>query len=253
MARYINECNLILRNLSQELRSKCPTDEQYCCYLHCCFVNRQHKEIWETWYFWFGIAVLALLLVTSATSFLVGMCFRKRHQLIRVHHHHHHQPEGGVAGAASERGSTSTPSSSDATAGVEALEDALSVSAPVTAVTGPDGLIQPYVVGGLPAEVEARYKTQGPQGTETAIFRRHSRNDSLGPSTGSADGEDDDVDDADLGDVAGPLEPAYPPMQPVTIVRGTLPEGGFRRTDTYTELVLPPGYVDPRPSHKQPP
>ena len=55
-------------------------------------------------------------------------------------------------------------------------------------------------------------------------------------------------------DVAGPLEPAYPPMQPVAIVRGrgslSLAPGHYRQTDTYTELVLPPGYVDPQPSHK---
>lgn len=84
---------------------------------------------------------------------------------------------------------------------------------------------------------------------------RHSRNDSLGASAGSADADDcENVDDDDMEDVAGPLEPAYPPMQPVTIVRGTLPEGGFRRTDAYTELALPPGcFVDPRPSRKHPP
>lgn len=112
------------------------------------------------------MAVLALLLFTSATSFLVGMCFRKRHQLIRVHH----QAEAGMAGAreGGREGASGTTTSSAAAD----LEDTLSVSAPVTAVTGPDGLIQPYVVGGLPAEVEARYKTQGPQGTATAIFRR---------------------------------------------------------------------------------
>lgn len=45
-------------------------------------------------------------------------------------------------------------------------------------------------------------------------------------------------------DVAGPLSPPYPPVQQVTIVRGSAPPLGFRQTSSYTELVLPPGYVD---------
>ena len=45
-------------------------------------------------------------------------------------------------------------------------------------------------------------------------------------------------------DFAGPLDPPYPAVQPVTIVRGNVPPQGFRQTTSYTELVLPPGYVD---------
>lgn len=45
-------------------------------------------------------------------------------------------------------------------------------------------------------------------------------------------------------DIAGPLSPPYPPIQQVTIVRGSAPPLGFRQTNHYTELVLPPGYVD---------
>lgn len=78
------------------------------------------------------------------------------------------------------------------------------------------------------------------------VSRRHGREDSL-------DDEAEVGADAQDEPVAGPLEPAYPPMQPVTIVRGTPPEGGFRQTDTYTELALPPGYVDPQPGHKRHP
>jgi len=32
---------------------RCPSEYQYCCSPHCCIINRQHKEIWETWYFWY--------------------------------------------------------------------------------------------------------------------------------------------------------------------------------------------------------
>ncbi|KAE8736677.1 hypothetical protein FOCC_FOCC017868, partial [Frankliniella occidentalis] len=106
----------------------------------------------------FGVGLIGLLMFTSATSFLVGMCTKKRHQLIRVHHAANlAAAEGGAARAA---------------AGGCSPEDTLpATAATVTAVTGPDGLIQPFVEGGLPAEVAARYKTQGPQGTATVIFR----------------------------------------------------------------------------------
>ncbi|XP_054285455.1 uncharacterized protein LOC129002001 [Macrosteles quadrilineatus] len=45
-------------------------------------------------------------------------------------------------------------------------------------------------------------------------------------------------------DLTGPLSPPYPPVQQVTIVRGSAPPLGFRQTNHYTELVLPPGFVD---------
>ncbi|KAG8291822.1 uncharacterized protein LOC124366457 [Homalodisca vitripennis] len=45
-------------------------------------------------------------------------------------------------------------------------------------------------------------------------------------------------------DFTGPLSPPYPPVQQVTIVRGSAPPLGFRQTNHYTELVLPPGFVD---------
>jgi len=45
-------------------------------------------------------------------------------------------------------------------------------------------------------------------------------------------------------DFAGPLDPPYPAIQPVTIVKGNVPPQGFRQTTSYTELVLPPGYID---------
>jgi len=50
--------------------------------------------------------------------------------------------------------------------------------------------------------------------------------------------------DMNVEDFAGPLDPPYPAVQPVTIVRGSVPPQGFRQTTSYTELVLPPGYVD---------
>lgn len=51
-------------------------------------------------------------------------------------------------------------------------------------------------------------------------------------------------------DFTGPLSPPYPPVQQVTIVRGSAPPLGFRQTNHYTELVLPPGFVDPHYSKR---
>lgn len=102
------------------------------------------------------MALIGLLMFTSAASFVVGMCTRKRHQLIRVHHQASSRPEAGPGpGPGAVLGGS-----------------LVAVAAPVTAITGPDGLIQPYVAGGLPEEVIARCKMQVPQGTATAIFRR---------------------------------------------------------------------------------
>ena len=48
--------------------------------------------------------------------------------------------------------------------------------------------------------------------------------------------------------LASPLSPPYTPIKPVTIIRGSAPPMGYRQTSTYTELVLPPGYIQTRNS-----
>lgn len=48
--------------------------------------------------------------------------------------------------------------------------------------------------------------------------------------------------------LASPLSPPYTPIRPVTIIRGSAPPLGYRQTSTYTELVLPPGYIQTRTS-----
>ena len=110
------------------------------------------------------MALIGLLMFTSATSFLVGLCSRKRHQLIRVHH---------------RAGSVEAGSGSDAAPGTVLGCSLASAAAPVTAITGPDGLIQPYVAGrgmpGWPGDAAACCKVHVAQGTATAIFRRCSK------------------------------------------------------------------------------
>ncbi|XP_075237284.1 uncharacterized protein LOC142333723 isoform X2 [Lycorma delicatula] len=88
-------------------------------------------------------------------------------------------------------------------------------SAPTVAVCGPEGIIQPHLL----------YNKKHNQNHHTAFISH-------------------DMEELKVEDVAGPLSPPYPPVQQVTIVRGSAPPLGFRQTSTYTELVLPPGYVD---------
>ncbi|RZF32412.1 hypothetical protein LSTR_LSTR001876 [Laodelphax striatellus] len=94
-------------------------------------------------------------------------------------------------------------------------------SAPAAAVCGPEGIIQPHLL-----------YNKKPRQHHTAFISNN-------------------PEDLKVEDVTGPLSPPYPPVQQVTIVRGSAPPLGFRQTSTYTELVLPPGYVDTDPHSKR--
>ncbi|XP_068086665.1 uncharacterized protein [Anabrus simplex] len=147
-----------------------------CCTGICCFINRHQRELWETWYFWFGVVLIFLFVLTSAFSYMVTSCKRKQQNLIRIRN-------------------ITTPGAPS-----------------ITTISGPGGIIQPQV----------NYK--GQLGMQATAF------------IGSPE--------MYLEDYASPLDAPYPPVQPVTIVRGTVPPQGYRQTNQYTELVLPPGYVD---------
>ncbi|XP_069685873.1 uncharacterized protein [Periplaneta americana] len=178
MARFVYECSNYYRNLTIPLH--CPSEYQYCCNAQCCIINRHHKELWETWYFWFGVVIICLFVLTSAFSYLLGSCKRKQQNLIRIRN-------------------VSTP----ATIPV------------ISTVSGPGGIIQPMI----------QYKKKPHRKSmQATAFITNS--------------------DLRVEDFAGPLDPPYPAIQPVTIVRGNVPPQGFRQTTSYTELVLPPGYVD---------
>ncbi|XP_063232480.1 uncharacterized protein LOC134536617 [Bacillus rossius redtenbacheri] len=178
MGYVIIECDQYQFIYNSSLPVQCRFNRD-CCFGNCCIVNKDHRELWETWYFWFGVTLIFLFVLTSAASFLLTSCKRKQHNLIRIHNLT--SPPGAPA---------------------------------ISAVSGPGGIIQPHFAqkGALQEPVRA-----------TAF---------IGTS------------DLLVEDFAGPLEPPYPAMQPVTIVRGSAPPEGFRQTTTYTELVLPPGYVD---------
>ncbi|XP_046994985.1 uncharacterized protein LOC124606920 isoform X1 [Schistocerca americana] len=179
MAQTVYDCRAIELVAKVVISTKCSTDIPYCCNntYRCCVYNRRHEELWETWYFWLGITLIALFVLTSALSYAVAYFKRKQQNLIRIHN-------------------VATPS-----------------SPPISTVSGPGGIIQPKI----------DYSSKGSHLRATAFIT----------ST-----------DLYLEDFAGPLDPPYPAIQPITVVRGSVPPQGFRHTQHYTELVLPPGYVD---------
>ncbi|XP_012268509.1 uncharacterized protein LOC105693270 [Athalia rosae] len=81
MARMVYECNLGLRNENYTANGPvfCTPDKQYCCNPQCCLIQRRpSRQLWEAWYFWLGLALLALFLLTSVSSYLMSSC---RHNL----------------------------------------------------------------------------------------------------------------------------------------------------------------------------
>ncbi|XP_015511390.1 uncharacterized protein [Neodiprion pinetum] len=81
MARPIYECNFGLRSENYTASGPifCTINKQYCCNSQCCLVQRRPtRQLWEAWYFWLGLALLALFLLTSVSSYLVSSC---RHNL----------------------------------------------------------------------------------------------------------------------------------------------------------------------------
>ncbi|XP_011137367.1 uncharacterized protein LOC105181968 [Harpegnathos saltator] len=81
MARLYYECNLKLKNDSANnaiLRPYACTPERHClyccCNLQCCFVvqRRPPRHLWETWYFWLGIALVAVFVISSVSSYIVS-------------------------------------------------------------------------------------------------------------------------------------------------------------------------------------
>ncbi|KAI5751346.1 hypothetical protein M8J77_006584 [Diaphorina citri] len=87
-------------------------------------------------------------------------------------------------------------------------------SSPVGSMAGPGGIIQPHVTYNKTREQQLAHGQFIP-------------NEFL-----------------KVEDLAGPLAPPYPPIEPISVVRGTAPPMGYRQTPNYTELVLPPGFTD---------
>ncbi|XP_034934637.1 uncharacterized protein [Chelonus insularis] len=95
MARLAYECNLGLRfNSTEELEAirsyTCSAEKSYCLYCccnpQCCLLiqRRPPKHFWEAWYFWLGIALLLLLILSSISSYVVSNCRHSFHTSITI-------------------------------------------------------------------------------------------------------------------------------------------------------------------------
>ncbi|XP_011314780.1 uncharacterized protein [Fopius arisanus] len=51
-----------------------------CCEPQCCFLIQRNtpKHFWEAWYFWLGVALLILFIISSVASYIISNC---RHNL----------------------------------------------------------------------------------------------------------------------------------------------------------------------------
>ncbi|GAB1863631.1 Vesicular, overexpressed in cancer, prosurvival protein 1 [Camponotus japonicus] len=71
MIRYY-ECDF--KNDSDVIEYACTSE--YCLYCHnsqCCLIlQRRPRHLWEIWYFWLGVVLLAVFLIFSVSSYLVS-------------------------------------------------------------------------------------------------------------------------------------------------------------------------------------
>ncbi|KOX69305.1 hypothetical protein WN51_04342 [Melipona quadrifasciata] len=81
MARFYYECNADLRNSTEESETIKPytcTQDKYCLYCNsqCCLLiqRRPPRHVWEAWYFWLGVALLAVFIISSVSSYIVSNC-----------------------------------------------------------------------------------------------------------------------------------------------------------------------------------
>lgn len=83
MARFYYECNTDLKNYTEDSETIKPyacTSDKYCLYCccnsQCCLLvqKRPPRHFWEAWYFWLGIALLAVFIVSLVSSYIVSNC-----------------------------------------------------------------------------------------------------------------------------------------------------------------------------------
>lgn len=77
MARLYYECNADLRNNTEDSETNKPyacTPDKYCLYCccnsQCCLLvqRRPPRHFWEAWYFWLGVALLAVFIISSVSD-----------------------------------------------------------------------------------------------------------------------------------------------------------------------------------------
>lgn len=80
MARIAYECNQVtsnnMTNTSGILKPFSCTDKSCiycCCNAQCCLIiqRKPPKHFWEAWYFWIGVAILILFIISSVSNYLL--------------------------------------------------------------------------------------------------------------------------------------------------------------------------------------
>ncbi|XP_076661538.1 uncharacterized protein LOC143365335 [Halictus rubicundus] len=84
MARLYYECSADFRNISDDstepIKPYACTADKYCLYCccnnQCCLLvqRRPPRHFWEAWYFWLGVALLTVFIVSSVSSYIVSNC-----------------------------------------------------------------------------------------------------------------------------------------------------------------------------------
>ncbi|XP_033332250.2 uncharacterized protein LOC117223822 [Megalopta genalis] len=84
MARLYYECSVDFRNFTgdttEPIKPYACTPDKYCLYCccnnQCCLLvqRRPPRHFWEAWYFWLGVALLAVFIVSSVSSYIVSNC-----------------------------------------------------------------------------------------------------------------------------------------------------------------------------------
>ncbi|XP_063989801.1 uncharacterized protein LOC135169046 [Diachasmimorpha longicaudata] len=85
MARFAYECSVDTKgnNTSEGPSTIKPAPCQAsniclycCCEPQCCFLIQRNtpKHFWEAWYFWLGIALLILFIISSVASYVISSC-----------------------------------------------------------------------------------------------------------------------------------------------------------------------------------
>lgn len=95
MARFYYECNGDIRNASaysnEAIKPYACTPDKYCLYCccnpQCCLLiqRRPPRHLWEAWYFWLGIALLAVFIISSVSSYIFSN-YRHNIQGVQLRH-----------------------------------------------------------------------------------------------------------------------------------------------------------------------
>ncbi|XP_051175044.1 uncharacterized protein LOC127290496 [Leptopilina boulardi] len=79
MSQLTYECDYGIKNNSEDSAPFKPcSPDKYCilCNAQCCLTiqRRVPRHFWESWYFWLGVGLLLIFIVSTTSSFLINYC-----------------------------------------------------------------------------------------------------------------------------------------------------------------------------------